>query len=243
MSHGKQFTLYSCTLGPNGWKIPFLLEALGLPYETVYLNIMQGENKEPAFLGINPNGRIPAIVDHHNNDFILWESCAILLYIVDRYDTEGKFKYSDPNDQYRVLQWLFFQASGQGPYYGQAVHFLMMHPVKVPTALKRYQDEIRRVTGVLETALSKSQWLVGDKFGIADMAMFPWQALATRGVFAEGDFDMAKEAPHVHDWMQRMLEQQPVKKAWSKREEFVKAVSNGPDWQKAHESFAALSKA
>ncbi|KZT19595.1 glutathione S-transferase, partial [Neolentinus lepideus HHB14362 ss-1] len=218
MSHGKQFTLYNSKMGPNGWKIPFLFEELGVTYETVFVDVEAGDQKKSPFVDLNPNGRIPAIIDHSNDDFVLWESDAILLYVVNKYDKEGKFSFSDPNDYYRQVQWLFFQASGQGPYYGQAIHFLVYHPKQVPTAVKRYFDEIKRVTGVLETALNGREWLVGGKFGIADMAMFPWQSIAIQFMFPEGSFELAKEAPHVHAWLLRMRERESVKKVWAQFE-------------------------
>ncbi|KAK7693098.1 hypothetical protein QCA50_002664 [Cerrena zonata] len=119
MSHGKQFTLYTHVGGPNGWKVAILCDFLGLTYESIYLNFQEGDQKKPDHVKLNPNGRIPTIIDHKNNDFVLWESNAILQYIVDKYDTEKKLAVTEEGDKYKLLQWLFFQSSGQGPYYGQ----------------------------------------------------------------------------------------------------------------------------
>src|ERR1700685_783226 len=128
----KDFTLYTHDNGPNGWKISHAFEELGLDYESHFLNFMAGEHKgagtPPQFVGadneeytkINPNGRIPAIVDHKRNDFVVWESGAILLYLVKHYDPEYKLWSKDEDEQSHILEWLFFQVSGFGPYIGQA---------------------------------------------------------------------------------------------------------------------------
>ncbi|TFK48806.1 glutathione S-transferase [Heliocybe sulcata] len=243
MSHGKQFTFYNTKLGPNGWKVGFLFEELGLSYETVFVNVDGGDNKKSPFVDLNPNGRIPAIVDHLNNDFVIWESDAILLYIIETYDKEGRFSYTDPNDRYRQVQWLFFQASGQGPYYGQAAHFIAYHPKPVPTAIKRYYDEVKRVMGVLDTVLSKQDWLVGGKFGIADMAMFPWHALAVHHFFPEGSFDFAEKIPHVHAWYLRMKERPSVKKVWAEYEGYLAEVNYDERYAEPRSHFKSLISA
>lgn len=145
MSHGKQFTLYSHKGGPNGWKVAFLLEELGLTYETIYFDFNSQEQKGPEHLKLNPNGRIPTLIDHQKKDFTLWESNAILEYLVYTYDKEHKFCVQEPEEKYKLLQWLFFQASGQGPYFGQAVWFLKYHSEKIPSAIERYTEETKRV--------------------------------------------------------------------------------------------------
>ena len=134
MSHGKQFTLYTHVGGPNGWyvllpappfgfltsylfsyrKVAMVLEELGLTYEPIYLDFSKKQHKAPEYTKFNPNGRIPALVDHENGDFVIWESSAILLYLVDKYDTEKKLTVTDEKERYSMIQWLFFQASGQG---------------------------------------------------------------------------------------------------------------------------------
>ena len=134
MSHGKQFTLYTHVGGPNGWyvllpappfgfltgylfsyrKVAMVLEELGLTYEPIYLDFSKKQHKAPEYTKFNPNGRIPALVDHQNGDFVVWESSAILLYLVDKYDTEKKLTVTDEKERYSMIQWLFFQASGQG---------------------------------------------------------------------------------------------------------------------------------
>jgi hypothetical protein len=116
MSAQKGITLYSHLRGPNGYKVAMLCEELGLPYKTVFLDFDKKEQKSEWFLKINPNGRIPAIIDHDNEDFIVWESAAILLYLQKRYDTQHKFGSADEKEHTQILQWIAYQISGVGPY-------------------------------------------------------------------------------------------------------------------------------
>lgn len=109
-----QFTLYSHGGGPNGWTVAFVLKALGKTYETKYLDFAKGEQKGAEFLAKNPNGRIPALVDHENGDFTVWESKACMKYLVAKYDTDKKLTVSGIEDETLLDTWLFFQASGQG---------------------------------------------------------------------------------------------------------------------------------
>ncbi|EPQ52465.1 glutathione S-transferase, partial [Gloeophyllum trabeum ATCC 11539] len=216
MPSDKRFTLYTHKLGPNGWKVSMLLEELGLSNETdvKFLEFDKKEHKQAPHIELNPNGRIPTLVDHGNDDFAVWESDAILLYLVEKYDKDGKFALPDANDKFLQLQWLFFQASGQGPYFGQGNHFLFSHPAVLPTAVKRYQDEAQRVINVLESVLSKQEWLVGGKFGITDIALFPWHDIALKVLFSPGSYNPEKEAPHVHAWYKRVSERPAIKKVW-----------------------------
>ncbi|RPD58807.1 glutathione S-transferase C-terminal-like protein [Lentinus tigrinus ALCF2SS1-7] len=224
MSHGKQFTLYMHTTGPNGWFVAFALEELGLTYEPVYLNFQKGEQKAPAHTQYNPNGRIPTIIDHHNGDFVLWESCAILLYLVDKYDTEKRLTVTD-DKKYTLFQWLFFQASGQGcvlfqvafeiPYFGQAFWFMKWHSEKIPGAVERYQKETLRVFGVLDGVLAKSPsgYLVGDKVTIADLAFVSWNRAAVTGMVpAMEGVDVEKQFPAFYAWYQKVNARPAVKK-------------------------------
>jgi len=216
MSHGKDVTLYSHKTGPNGWKATVLLEELGLTYETIFLDFKKGEQKGPEHVKLNPNGRIPTLIDHKNNDYTLWESNAILVYLVSRYDREGKFSVTSPEDKPKQLQWLFFQASGQGPYFGQCAWFKLFHPEKIASAIERYENEIKRVIGVLESVLSKQEWLVGDRYTIADMSFITWHNFAIN-VLVKDSFDCAKEAPHVDAWMKKMLERPAIQKTLAYR--------------------------
>ncbi|TCD63264.1 Glutathione S-transferase 2 [Steccherinum ochraceum] len=193
-----QFTLYSHLTGPNGWKVTYLLNELGLSYNTVYVNTKENDHKKPPYLALNPNGRMPTLVDHKNGDFTVWESSAILLYIVDKYDTEKRFTVTSEEDRYHLYQWLFFQASGQGPYYGQSYWFNHIHPEKIPSAQERYKNETRRVLGVLESVLLKQEWLVGGKLTIADLTFVPWHN-SLKGLLGE-EFDFEKGFPATYRW-------------------------------------------
>jgi len=214
MSHGKQFTLYSHASGPNGWKVAFVLEELGLTYETIYLKFDKQEQKAPEFTKYNPNGRIPAIIDHYNNDFVLWESVAILVYLTDKYDREHKISVPESEEKYHQLQWLLFQASGQGPYFGQSAWFQFYHKEKLPSVVERYNNEIRRVLGVLDGVLSKQEYLVGGKVTIADISFITWNAGAS-GRLLGPDFDFDKEFPAAARWHKKLVEREAVKKVFA----------------------------
>ncbi|KAL1865926.1 hypothetical protein VTK73DRAFT_5010 [Phialemonium thermophilum] len=205
MSDKPQFTLYSTVVGPNGWKVAMVLAELGLTYETKYLDFSKREQKGPEFLKLNPNGRIPAIVDHGYNDFTLWESNAIIEYLVAKYDKSCKLYFPDFDNQQYVRQWLYFQASGQGPYYGQAVWFIKECGGEPKEVVERYQNETRRVIKVLESVLSKRDWLVGGKMSVADIAFLQWNTSADRIILGSDFID--NEAPHVRQWMNKMIAQ------------------------------------
>ncbi|EKM48891.1 uncharacterized protein PHACADRAFT_214611 [Phanerochaete carnosa HHB-10118-sp] len=214
MSHGKQFTLYTSKRGLNGWKVVLVLEELGLTYESIYLDLDKGEHKAPEHTKHNPNGRIPTIIDHKNNDYTLWESDAILLYLAELYDPEHKISVVDANEKFQQLQWLFFQASGQGPYFGQAAHFMRYHSEQLPSAQERYNNEVKRVFGVLESVLSKREWLVGGKVTIADLSFIPW-ITRTHTTF------LATEFPATAAWNSKIRERASAKKV----QETLAAVS------------------
>ncbi|OCH84365.1 glutathione S-transferase [Obba rivulosa] len=219
MSHGKQFTLYMHTLGPNGWKVAFVMAELGLTYESIYLDFRKGEQKAPEYTKYNPNGRIPTIIDHHNDDFVVWESAAILTYLVDKYDTEHKISVTDPKEKIIQLQWLAFQISGQGPYYGQAVWFQKFHPEKFPSAVERYQKETYRVLGVLESVLSKQEWLVGGKATIADIAFVPWNTCVVPQILkGYNGFDFGKDFPAVFAWHEKIMARPAIKDVWAQEQ-------------------------
>ncbi|THH28336.1 hypothetical protein EUX98_g5837 [Antrodiella citrinella] len=220
MSHGKHFTLYSHGTGPNGWKIASFLNELGLSYETIYLDLFgarAGEHKKPEFLKLNPNGRIPVLIDHKNNDLVIWESGAILLYLVDKYDDEKKYFGINDKDKSEVLQWLFFQVSGQGPAFGQAAWFNYYHPDKLPSAVERYKTEIKRILGVLEIVLSKQEWLAAGKFTIADLSFVPWNDASI--VRETADFE--KDFPATYKWHQKLFQIPGIKAAFAERERVI----------------------
>lgn len=154
---------------------------------------------------MNPNGRVPAIEDP-NRDLALWESGAILQYVAELYDTEHRLSYEGVNERHLCSQWLHFQMSGQGPYYGQCSWFQHLHPEKIQSAVDRYANEIKRVIGVLESVLAKkeSQWLVGDKMTFADMAFVPWNFRLSEVLNQSWD-EVWEGAPHVRVWHERMI--------------------------------------
>ena len=155
---------------PNGHKVSIALEEMGLPYELKVLNLSAGEQKRPEFLAICPNGRIPAIVDRSANDFAVFESGAILIYLAEK---TGQLMPSDPQGRSRVLQWLMFQMGGIGPMMGQANVFYRYFPEKIQPAIDRYQGECRRLFGVLNDHLAQHEYLAGD-YSIADIANWAW---------------------------------------------------------------------
>ncbi len=166
-------TLYTAPT-PNGWKVSIALEEMGLPHEVRPIDLGRLEQKEDWFLRINPNGRIPAIVDHDEDDFPVFESGAILIYLAEK---SGRFLPADRRGRSRVLQWLMFQMGGLGPMQGQAHVFFRYAPEKIPFAIERYQRETRRLYEVLDRRLAESEYLAGD-YSIADMATWPWVSLA-----------------------------------------------------------------
>ncbi|MCE4055364.1 glutathione S-transferase family protein [Pseudomonas sp. Au-Pse12] len=184
---------------PNGHKVSILLEELGLPYEVHALSFDKKEQKAPAFLKINPNGRIPAIVDRDNGDFPVFESGAILVYLAER---TGQLLPADPKGRSRVMQWLMFQIGGIGPMQGQANVFFRYFPEKLQGAIDRYQHETRRLYEVLDTRLQQAEYLAGD-YSIADIATFPWvRGHEWSGVSVQG-------LPALQRWM-AALEARPA---------------------------------
>ena len=162
-------TLYTAAT-PNGHKVSIALEELGLPWTLQVLDLAAGEQKTPAFLAINPNGRIPAIVDHEADDFAVFESGACLIYLAEK---TGRLMPADAKGRSRVLQWLMFQMGGIGPMMGQANVFFRYFPEKIPAAIDRYQGESKRLFRVLDGQLKDHEFLAGD-YSIADIANWAW---------------------------------------------------------------------
>lgn len=155
---------------PNGWKASIVLEELELPYAIKHVKILEGEQRKPAFLAINPNGRIPAIVDHDADDFAIFESGAILLYLAQK---TGRLMPSDAKGVSLVTQWLMFQMAGVGPMMGQANVYFRYSETKIQSAIDRYQNESKRLLTVLDTRLADNEYLAGD-YSIADIANWCW---------------------------------------------------------------------
>jgi glutathione S-transferase len=161
--------LYTWTT-PNGRKVSIALEEMGLAYRVIPVPLKTGAQKTPAFRTINPNGRIPAIIDHDRGDFPVFESGAILLYLAEK---TGLFLPPEPKARSGVIQWLMWQMGGLGPMHGQANVFNRYFPEKIPSVIKRYQDETRRLFTVMNDRLADHGFLAGD-YSIADMACWPW---------------------------------------------------------------------
>jgi GST-like protein len=155
---------------PNGKKVSIVLEEMNLEYDVHAIQMGELEQKEDWYLELNPNGRIPTIVDQDNDGFVVFESGAILLYLAEK---TGLLIPADEKKRSQVVQWLMFQMGGIGPMQGQAHVFYRYAPEKIPYAIERYQKETRRLYEVLERQLTDNEFLVGD-YSIADIASFPW---------------------------------------------------------------------
>ncbi len=155
---------------PNGHKVSIALAELGLPYNVHAIDLRLGQQKKPEYVKLNPNGRIPTIVDTDNGDFTVFESGAILIYLAEK---TGKLLPQDAKGRSRALQWLMFQMGGVGPMMGQANVFFRYFPEKIQPAIDRYQNECRRLFEVLDRHLGESEWLA-DEYSIADIATWPW---------------------------------------------------------------------
>jgi GST-like protein len=191
---------------PNGRKVSLMLEETGLEYKMIPINIGKDEQFEPEFLKISPNNKIPAIVDHDNNDFPLFETGAILMYLAEK---TGQFLNTADRDVYwRTIEWLMWQMGGVGPMFGQVHHFTRYNPDKAPYAKERYEKEARRLYGVLDRRLEGRDYIVDD-YSIADMAVWPWTA---RFNWQEIDLN---DYPNVRRWYMTMLDRPAVQRAWN----------------------------
>lgn len=183
---------------PNGQKISIALEEFGLPYNVHTVDITKGEQQQPAFVAVSPNGRIPAIVDHAPADggppLSVFESGAILQYLGDK---TGKFFPKGPRARAVVNEWLMWQMGGVGPMTGQAFHFAVFANEKIPYAIGRYTNEVKRLYGVLDRRLEGREY-VADDFSIADMSLYAWVAAGKRL-----DIDHAA-FPNMTAWLDRM---------------------------------------
>ena len=176
---------------PNGWKASVTLEELELDYNVFAINLMENEQKQPEFLAMNPNGRIPVIVDRDNDDFVVFESGAIMIYLAER---AGKLLPTDPKGRSRVIQWLMFQMGGLGPMMGQANVFFRYFEEKIQPAIDRYQNEVKRLLTVLDGHLAEHEYLT-DEYSIADIANWCWaKTHLWSGVEVDG-------LEHLQRWM------------------------------------------
>jgi len=192
---------------PNGFKISIALEELGLDYQVKAIDLSSGWQKSPEFLAINPNGRIPAIVDRDQDDLAIFESGAILIYLAEK---TGRLMPADVRGRMDVLQWLMFQIGGVGPMQGQAHVFYRYFPEKIQPAIDRYQHETKRLYGVLDHRLRERDFLAGDgrgDYSIADIANWTWV--------------------RSHDWAGVDIDDLPDLKAWLARIDERPAVQKG----------------
>jgi GST-like protein len=190
---------------PNGRKISIMLEETNLPYQTHVVDIRKNEQFTPEFLRINPNNKIPAIVDHQgpdNKSITLFESGAILIYLAEK---TGQFLAADKRQRALTLQWLMFQISGIGPMLGQAHHFLHYAPESVPYAIERYTKEANRLYSVLNNHLMTNEFLAND-YSIADIAAYPWISYHKNQNIDIDTF------PHVKQWLAKITARPAVQK-------------------------------
>ena len=191
---------------PNGHKVAIMLEETGLPYAARVYNMLEGEHLTPEFRRINPNGRLPALVDHDppggGPPFAVFESGAMLIYLAEK---TGRFMPAEPRARSETLQWLMWQMAGLGPMHGQAHHFVRYAPQEIPYALDRYMNEARRLLAVMDRRLGAVDHLAGD-YSIADMACWPW----VRAVHAIGV--AIADYPNLQRWFARVGERAAVQR-------------------------------
>mgnify|MGYP001441546759 FL=1 len=191
---------------PNGRKVSIMLEEIGIPYNVFSINIAKDEQFQPHFLKISPNNRIPAIIDKDNNDYSLFESGAILMYLAEK---SGKLlNFSDKDEYYRTIEWLMWQMGGVGPMFGQVHHFVKYNKGKSEYSEQRYSKEAKRLYGVMDKILEQNQYIAGKSYSIADISIWPW---AARFDWQEIDLN---EFPNVTRWYKEMANRPAVQKGW-----------------------------
>ena len=201
--------LYALT-SPNVQKIYIMLEETKLPYKEHFVDVWKGEQYNPDFIKINPNSKIPVIVDHEGpggKPYTVFESGAILIYLAEK---TGKFIPKDTVKKYDVLQWLMFQLTGVGPMFGQFTYFKLFGPKDNSNSMPRYQTEVKRLYEVMEKRLARSPYLGGDEYSIADIATFPW----TRNHDMQGV--KWEDNPNLARWFKSIDERPAVKAALAK---------------------------
>ncbi len=193
---------------PNSIKVPILLEELDLAYSVKPINIRQGEQKAPSHLKLNPNGKVPVIVDHDGpagQPITITESAAIMLYLAEKC---GRLVPTDPVGRIRCFEWLFFHAAGLGPAFGQSGYFQKLAPEKLPLAIERFHGEAKRTLKVLDDRLAETEYVAGE-YSIADIANFGW---IWRREFAGVDL---ADTPHVARWFMAIEARSAVQRAIS----------------------------
>jgi len=237
------FTLFSHRSAPNGFKVAIILSELNLSFNTIFLDFNSGEQRAPEFVTINPNARVPALIDHQNDNTSIWESGAIILYLVSKYlKQNGECPLWSDNlvEQSQIASWLFFQTSGHAPMIGQALHFRYFHSCPVPLAVERYTDEVRRVYGVLEMALAERREALIMDLDVDNAAAYsagttplsqsryfdyPVWLVGDRATVADLSFvpwnnvvdrigiNLKVEFPEVYKWTKHMMRRQAVIRA------------------------------
>ncbi|KAI1116477.1 glutathione S-transferase [Nemania sp. NC0429] len=232
---------------PNGYKISILLEELkeayGKDYTWQSVNISKNTQKEPWFVAAGANGRIPAIVDHDRDGFAVFEGLAILGYLTRRYDPEHKFSFPvDSNEYDEAETWMAWQHGGLGPMQGQANHFLKFAKEKIPYGIQRYVGETERLYGVLDARLEGRQYVVGEKFSIADINLLGWvDCVRFIGI------DLETQFPNIHKWHARCFERPGVQRGFTVpfpstfgNVALAKAIASDPEKKAQDEESAKL---
>lgn len=210
--HPDQLQLYSLPT-PNGVKVSIMLEEIGLDYEPHLIDIMKNETWGPEFLSLNPNGKIPAILDPNGPDgkpIALFESGAILLYLAEK---TGKLLPKDATKRYETIEWVFFQMAAIGPMFGQLgfFHKFAGKDIEDKRPRDRYATESKRLLGVLETRLEGRRWIMGDDFTIADVSMLGWVRNLV-GFYGAGDLVDYAKLENVPAWLERCLDRPAVQR-------------------------------
>lgn len=204
---------------PNGHKASIALEEMGIPYQVRAINLSEKEQKQEEFLALNPNGRIPVIIDHDNEDFVVFESGAILLYLAEK---SGKLIPAEQKARSQVVQWLMFQMGGVGPMMGQANVFYRYAEEKIEYVIHRYQTESRRLLAVLDTRLRDHEYLAGD-YSIADIANFSWARWhAWGGIDIEG-------LDNLKRWLAQLEQRPAVQRGVTVPNKDANAKNENPD--------------
>lgn len=210
--HPDRLQLYSFPT-PNGVKVSIALEELGLPYEAHTVQIMRNETWTPEFLSLNPNGKIPAILDPSGPGgapLALWESGAILLYLAEK---AGRLLPADPARRWETVQWVFFQMAGIGPMFGQVgfFHKFAGREYEDKRPRDRYVTEAKRLLGVLEARLAGQEWIMGDEYTVADISMLGWVRNLV-GFYGAGELVEWESFEHVPAWLDRGLSRPAVQR-------------------------------
>ena len=208
-----KYTLYSAPTG-NGRKAAIMLEELGVEYTYKPVNIITGDQFKEEYIKINPNSKIPTLIDHEENDFSIFESGAILLYLAEKH---GKFLSTNVLERSKTIQWLLFQNAGVGPMFGQFGHFYKYggKDLQEKYSLHRYTNESKRLLKVIDDRLSQSQFISGNEYGIADISTFPWIAVLSE-YFEAGEILGLDNFLNLQKWYKSCMNREATQKAYKK---------------------------